>query len=337
MADSPGLFVLKSAFTRTLTINHAQVPSTQTDFPVLVNFTDQTFKTEANGGHVKASNAFTFSSDPDGVNLLKWEIDRYNAGTGEIVAWVKIASVSSASDTVFYLRYGSSITTDQSDPVNVWTNSFLGVYHLSDGTTLNVNSSTGVNNGTNNSGIATAGQIDGGVSVSSTANVNLGTGMNPTALTYSAWLNPTGLSNSYNSVVNRDNVGSTVYTRLLIKSNGKLACYVIATASVNYDGTGSNTLLTGTWYYLALTYSSAAGLVGYVNGGSDGTGAANGALNTTAVATAIGIDPNVPGNDIAAKIDEVRVSSVARSADWLTCEYNNQKTSQTFVTLGSET
>src|SRR6266478_3210644 len=124
----------KGVFTRTLTIDHTQVPSTQTDFPILVNFTDSTFKTVANGGRVSATNAFTFSSDSIGASLLKWEIERYNASTGEIVAWVKIASVSSVSDTVFYLRYGDNITTDQSDPTNVWTNNFTCVFHLKDGT-----------------------------------------------------------------------------------------------------------------------------------------------------------------------------------------------------------
>lgn len=35
-------------------------------------------------------------------------------------------------------------------------------------------------------------------------------------------------------------------------------------------------------------------------------------------------------------IDEVRVSSIARSADWITTQYNNQSATSTFYTLGSE-
>ena len=38
----------------------------------------------------------------------------------------------------------------------------------------------------------------------------------------------------------------------------------------SYDGTGSNTLVTGAWYRLALVVS-AAGLLGYVNGQLDGS------------------------------------------------------------------
>jgi hypothetical protein len=36
-------------------------------------------------------------------------------------------------------------------------------------------------------------------------------------------------------------------------------------------------------------------------------------------------------------MDEVRVSDVARSADWIATEYNNQSSPGTFCALGSET
>src|SRR4051812_6202124 len=183
-------------FYRSLTIDHTQVLSTQANFPVLVSFTDTTFKTTANGGHVAATNAFTFSTDSAGTSLLSWEVERYDATTGEIVAWVKIASVSSVSDTVFYLRYGSAILTDQSDPTNVWTNSYLGVYHLKDGTTLSVLDSLNSNNGTNHSATATTGQIDGGGGFASASSqyIDFGTGINPAAITLSIWAKATTLS-----------------------------------------------------------------------------------------------------------------------------------------------
>lgn len=342
MPNCPGLFSINSAFTRTLTIDHTQVPSDQTDFPVLVNFTNGTFKTSANGGHVGSTNAFTFSSDALGTTLYKWEVERYNALTGEIIVWVKIPTVSSSSNTVFYMRYGLSITTDQSDPTNVWTNNFLGGYHLKDGTTLSANSSTGSNNGTINGAVtATTGQIDGGAHISNSSTyIDLGTGMNPAAATLSGWINrDTGnIPPTYAAPLIRSNAGATVFGPVIyVKSTGKLALFVKATGTVSYDGTGSNTLTDGTWYHVAATYDSTNGLVGYVNGSSDGTAAANGAIDTTAVSTWLGIDPSSSVNVWVGSLDEARFSSVARSANWLTCEYNNQKASSTFVTLGPET
>ncbi len=341
MADSPGLFSLSNrAFSRTLTINHLQVPSTQTDFPVLVNFTNSTFKSISNGGHVHRTDGFDigFYSDSGLTTKLKWEIERYTPSTGEIVAWVKIASVSSASDTVFYMGYGDpSITTDQSDPVNVWTNSFLGVYHLKDGTTLNVNSSTGSNNGTNHGCTATPGQVDGAANfLSSSSNfVDLGTAINPTAVTFTAWINASSLPQADQAILDR-NIANTSFIILTVKSNGKLRQFVSASGSVSYDGTGSQTVVAGTYQYIALTYDSSAGLIGYINAVSDGAAAANGNITTTAASTYIGNDPVVGSRAWNGVIDEARVASVSRSANWITCEFNNQKSSSTFVTLGSE-
>ncbi len=322
-----------------ISINSAQVPSTQTDFPVLVSVTDARFKDVAHSGHVQSSSGFDirpYTNSGLGTAITGYELERYNASTGEVVMWVKVSSLSS-STTPFVLAYGDSgITTDGSS-TTTWSNSFLGVYHLKDGTTLSVSDSTGSNNGTNHSGTATSGQIDGAISLAGGgSNVDLGTAMNPTAVTYSVWINAATFPNSYNNTIVRINAGATVYSRLLIKSTGKLACYVIASAAVFYDGSGSHTLSTGTWYYVTMTYSSAAGLVGYVNAASDGTAAANGALNTTSVAIALADISVLTGSGWNGKMDEARIASVVRSADWITSEFNNQNAPGTFETLGTE-
>lgn len=342
MADSPGLFTLNPRFSRTLTVDHLQVPSTQTDFPILVSFTDATFKTISNGGHVRNASGYDigFYSNPNGSTKLKWEMEFYDAVNGIIVAWVKISSISSVSDTVFYMFYGdSSITTNQSDPINVWTNSFLGVYHLKDGTTLSVADSTGSHNGTNNAATATTGQIDGSGAFDSTlpSQIDIGSGMHPVALTYSAWINATTFPHAYSAVINRAASVPSTNSLLDVKSTGKLRCSLATSTGVTaYDGLGSHTLSAGTWYYIGFTYDSSSGLIGYVNAASDHTVAADGNADTLAASTLIGNFPVTFGREWNGKIDEVHISSVARSADWITCEYNNQKTSSTFVALGSE-
>ena len=146
-----------------MTIDHTKVPSTQSNFTVLVSVTDPALKTVANGGHVANPNGYDigFYADSGGTIKLKWEVEKYDGTTGNLIAWVKIPSVSS-TDTVFYLMYGdSSINTNQSDPPNTWDSNFKGVYHLGNGTTLSATDSTGGNNGTLiNSPTATAGKIN---------------------------------------------------------------------------------------------------------------------------------------------------------------------------------
>lgn len=326
-----------------ISINAAQVPTTQTDFPVLVSQIDNRFKTVANGGHVKNANGYDirpYSDSGISTAITGYELERYNASTGEVIMWVKVGSLDS-STTPIYLAYGkSSLTTDGSS-TTTWSNSFLGVYHLTDGSTLNVNSATGSNNGTNNGVTATTGQIDGAgaFASASTQFIDVGSGMNPVAITYSVWINATSFPNAYNATIARNSaLGANGFSVLLVKSTGKLACYIQLTGGTNtsYDGTGSHTLSSGTWYYCTMTYSNAAGLIGYVDAASDGTAAGGFDLSTVAVSTDIGRDPTVSNQYWNGKIDEVRIASVARSADWITTEYNNQSNPATFETLGAE-
>jgi hypothetical protein len=105
--------------------------------------------------------------------------------------------------------------------------------------------------------------------------------------------------------------------------------------SRSYDGTGSHTL--SQHAILVLTYDSTAGLVGYVNAASDGTATPNGNVQTGTSPFYIGQDPVTAGLLWNGMIDEVHVASVARSANWITTEYNNQNSPGTFSTLGAET
>jgi hypothetical protein len=144
-----------AACQRPLTIDHTKVPSTQSNFTVLVSLTDPALKTVANGGHVANANGYDigFYADSGGTTKLKWEVEKYDGTTGNLIAWVKIPSVSSSTDTVFYLMYGdSSINTNQSDPPNTWDSNFKGVWHMADSaanTTIRESTVTGAN-GTNN-------------------------------------------------------------------------------------------------------------------------------------------------------------------------------------------
>ncbi len=314
-----------------VTINTGQVPSAQTDFPILISVTDARFKTVANGGHVKNANGYDIRpySDAPPVTALTYELERYNGSTGEVIMWVKRSSVSDGLIT--YLAYGdASLNTDGSSSAT-WSNSFTSVYHLKDGTTLSVADSTGGNNGTNHGVTAATGQIDGagGFVSASSQYIDLGSPASTAATTISCWVKATSFPNAYQCLYGRQS------NFMFVKSNGKLAIYLQGN-TVNYDGTGSHTLLTGTWYYLTHTYNSVAGLVGYVNASSDGTAVASGAIAVSFFQTDIGQDPVNAGRFWNGVIDEIQISSVARSASWITTEYNNQSSPSTFETLGDE-
>jgi hypothetical protein len=93
------------------------VAAVQLNFTVLVNVTDPGLKTvDQVGGHVRRADGFDigFYTDAALTTKLKWQIEKYDNVAGTLVAWVKLPTLSSSTDTVFYMGYGDeTIVTAQ--------------------------------------------------------------------------------------------------------------------------------------------------------------------------------------------------------------------------------
>ena len=331
------------SFNRTVTIDHTQVPNTdQTNFPVLFNTTDALLKTVANGGHVQSANGYDiiFTSDAAGTVKLDHEIESYNASTGQFIAWVRIPTLSHTTDTMIYLFYGnSSVTTSQENKTGVWNSDYKGVWHLPNGSTLTANDSTGNgNNGSVTSATATAGQIDGGGSFDgSSANINLGTSttLQPTTGgTVSIWLKANSFRNCSTAIANQDVLNDRNGYGLYFYSSG-VANFELATGSTRQT-VNSSALSSGQWYYLVGTWNSTTVSI-YVNGALSAS-ATKSLTPTYSAPLRIGVDgdQSFTNNYFNGILDEARVSDIARSADWIAAEYNNQKTGGTFYSIGAE-
>jgi len=318
-----------------MTVDHNFVPSTQSNFTILVSVTDATLRIISNGGHVANSNGYDigFYTDSSGSTKLKWEIESYNPVTGQLIAWVKIPTLSSTSDTSFYLFYGDpSITSDQSDPVNTWDSNFKAVYHLGNGITLTASDSTGGNNGTLfHSPTAVGGEIDGAAHFvsASTQTINLGTPSDfpiTTAWSAEAWVNPVAAGAM--TVVGW---GQNVNNGVRIGANGTGGTWVL-----NFWGgasTNGGTVSAGSWQHVVGTFDGSS-LRLYKNGslvaGPKSASPATSANPGGWIGSFSGIQ------SFNGDIDEVRISNTNRSADWIQTEYNNQNSPGTFITMGSE-
>lgn len=117
--------------------------------------------------------------------------------------------------------------------------------------------------------------------------------LNATLWTACVWAKFDSFANAYNTVISAAGSGS-VYRDLHVKSTGKLACYVNAGGPVSYDGTGANTLSTGIWYHLAITYAPGPGVTGYVNAVVDGSGASAGAPTALPSGSFVTVGNNPP-------------------------------------------
>ena len=193
----------------------------------------------------------------------------------------------------------------------------------------NSNDSVSTNNGTDTSITYSAGngKINNGAGFASASSSKIVMGnvaaLRPSAVTYNLWVNATSLPNAYNCMIGKNGAGDTYFCTFYVKSNGKLAAYIVATTTVFIDGTNTTTLSTGTWYMLTLTYDSTSGGKVYVNGVSDGTFSANGAINTNGDEFFLGYQQTYSNRYWNGAIDEVGVWSRALSSTEITELYNS--------------
>lgn len=336
---------------QTLTIDHTKVDSSQAsyaNFPVLVSTNGVAFSTSAAGGQLLNANGYDliYTSDSSCGQQYALNFDTEtvnNTGSAPRNEFVKIPLVSSTTDTLFYRCLGNAlITSYQGVSTNTYDSDFHLIWHLPNGSVLTARDSTiGSDSGTLvNAPTATAGEIDGAAAFVAASNQHIDENTSAltsvSSVTFSAWVNATSFPNAYNTVGGKISPTTSVGYVMYVKSNGKLAMYVVgALSSANYDGTGTATLLAGTTYYLSLTYDNTTGLKGYVNGVLDGTGAAFGPMTLSIGPFQLSNDPNNPGRNWNGWIDESRVSDVVRPIGWEKTSFTNQSAPSTFVTQGA--
>lgn len=148
----------------------------------------------------------------------------------------------------------------------------------------------------------------------STDLINLGTSttLQPSHITISAWINVSSLTPSYSAVVSCITTSGTLVYQIFVKSSGKLAMYIrnAGGSTTFYDGTGSHTLSTNSWYNLVLVFGNGA-LTGYVNGASDGSSSDASTLGQTATAaTELGNDAHTSGRNFGGRMADIAIFDV---------------------------
>lgn len=325
------------------TVQSSQVPSTQTDFPTLISWTDARFKTVGNGGHVQ--NASGYDIRPyasDGTTALTFQLVYYNGTTGQVEMWVKVASLANAS--VVRLYYGDAGLSSDGSSTGTWDTHFKAVWHLADGTSLSLSDSTsGAHTLTNSSATAGAGKVDGGVSYSSGNYVEAAnhTDYDSTTGTWSLWIKTSQSvgGGNYPGVMARANNDSRDGISIFLETaTGKamVQVYPSAPGSNVYSQNGGAALNDGAWHKIDFTFQGTSTATIYVDGSSVASASPSGSWGFAgqAIRTARLVDSF--WTSFVGTQDEIRVSDSARSADWLTTEWNNQNDQAAFWSLGGE-
>jgi hypothetical protein len=344
-------FLSYYAYYRLITVNANQVSNGPlTNFPMLVSITtDNNLRTVANGGHIASYNAST--GDPQDLVFeglddttcggagtapckLDHEIEYYVPTTGQLIAWVKVPSITSiAPRTVIYMYYGNGCSVSTQDPSGVWAD-YSGVWHSREAATP-LTDSTGNNNLTTNST-----QVAGEIGYAQSYN-----GTNQLASKTAGVVNiPANNANQTISVwftigVRDANVRSGVS---FVNGTNSGLQFGQRNSAVGFWQWGGNVLggtqanpAVNTYHYMVYTFNGTTHRPYY-------DGAALGTANTapqTGTPSRIYFSTYDGTNELwNGRIDEVRISNsnIVRSAGWIATEYRNQSAPGTFYTVGAE-
>ena len=323
---------------KSITITHAKVSgsSNLTNFPMLVSVTDANLKTVANGGSVGNStgNDILFTAS-DGATKLAHEIETYNPGTGQLIAWVSVPTLSPSVDTVLYVYYGNASAVNQQNPTGVWNSNYEGVWHLANGATLSGNDSTSnANNAvTLNGSAAAAGEIDGAASLNGSSNF--------IEVANSSSLN--GWSQQTVSLWMKGQTEST-YTRLLEKGANDEWTLIFNGEALSLENLGSNNVAIttsmavadNTWHKIDVTMDNNSRAIAiYVDGALNVSGTSASSASATNNNLYMG-EYGAGGYFYQGLLDEVRISNTLRSAAWIATEYNNESSPSTFLSEGTQ-
>jgi hypothetical protein len=332
-------------YRRSITVDKDLVPNTdQTDFPVLVSGTYSYLAHTTHGGLCTDLNGYdiAFYADEAGTTPLYWEIESYNHETGAVVFWVKV-SLATASDTVFYVFYSNaSVSTFQSTAASVWSASFVSVFHHKD---TNGTDSLGANNlaGITGTPDAAAGQINGGMYCNNESKYKAapvsGIPSGTAARTYSKWfkLAATGQVDKYMGGWGDTGVGANGTAWVFTVWNSGANWYV----SLHTTGSGGTAYFTQDteWHHLVATLPTGGGNADikiYLDGVDGTLAGATGTINTSVAGGISAGDRPYVGAGANFTMDEERISSIVRSADWIATEYNNQSDPSTFYAVGDQ-
>lgn len=330
-------FLSSHTYRKKITIDSTKIDSNLSDFPILVKLNNTNFdftKARSDGFDIR----FTES---DGTTLLKYERERHDNALELAEYHVKVPTVSSTTNSYIYMYYDDPDASDGDDSTNVWDSNFLFVTHLIDissSTVKNSKTGTSYNKTSANNPNQINGQIYKGQDFDSGEYIDLNADFNINGNgSIEAIVNPDSLTGLFgNTIVGRaDNTGLSKYADIslyLSNTNGYVSIQIGDTSTYQiFNSTLAASI--STWQYVAVK--------------ADGTNL-SAHLNASNQTTPQSITPTsniydyrigtfgqfATGLFYNGKIDEVRLSSSARSDAWMKGTYYSLF--DQLITLGSE-
>ena len=318
-----------------LWIQSSQVPGALTNYPLLVYLASDSDLVGYESEDIAFFNA-------TGATQYAHEIEKFDNSTGELIAWVNVTSVASASNTSLYLYYGDADSATEEDVSGTWDSNYIFVGHLDETAGDCIDSTSNGNDGTyvgdlpvQGTGMVGYGQVlDGGDYISMVSGTHV-----DTTGTIEIWVElddntpPTGgddmIYYDYKDTDNRHKIQSD-------NNEGTLDSYSKTDGTVNWLLEPASSLDTF-WKYLVNAWEATNDAVFWINGSVAATDTSYGADAYDFSVFNIGAHSDGVANQLNGTLDEIRVSNLKRSNNYLETVYNNINNKTTFIQYGINT
>jgi hypothetical protein len=301
----------------------ANLPAAATaeNFPLLVRLDKGTFdfkQAQSTGDDLR----FAVAGKP-----LAYQIDEWDPANGRASVWVRIPAIKGNAQQEFKMYWGKADAKSESNGKAVFneTNGYLSVWHMGDPVKDEVGTVESKDTGTT----ASAGMIGKSRRLVPGKGIDCGekiaaypTGSSPHST--QAWFRAEQPNTTVLAWGNEAGQGK-VMMQYESPPHMNMACYFSGA-----DVKGGSTLAASQWVHVVHAFSNGDSRV-YVNGVLDGVSANPGAPLNIKSPARMYIGGWYGNYRFAGDIDEVRLSKVTRSADWVKLEYENQKPLQTLV------
>jgi len=319
---------------RVATVRAADVPASQTNFPIYVDLA----RVGATALTLADAQSSRWYTDTDLVTQMAREIMSLTEGHGKYGTLTSTSKIAIDYDGI----RADYAVTDTFGRNNVWTD-YTAVYHLE----ANSNDSKGTYNGTDTSISYSAAKIANGASFNADSDrISLGNNTafefgEANSFTIQTWYNATARAANDFLFSRQDGSGGAGfrgYSLYVLNTSGDVRWDMYS----DTGGGGNNTrdwsatiAANATQYMLHLVStgtSTAAGINLYRNASlQTATTTADTLTGSTVITREFQIG-NRDANNLGANglLDEFRVRASALSANWITTEYNNQNAESTF-------
>ena len=292
------------------------------DFPLLVRLHKDWFdfkQAKADGADVRFS---TSAGAP-----LPYQIEEWDAANGSASIWVRIPRITGNARQALRMHWGKADAVSESSGKAVFneSNGYLSVWHLGDtvqdevGTLESKETGTSLTNGI----VGKARHFPGKAGI-------FGGDKIPNY--------PAGASPHSSEVWFRSRTpNSTLVAWGNEQAQGKVVMQFRSPPHINMDcyfsggnvASGSRLPL-GEWTHVVHTYQQGESAL-YINGKLDGSNTKNGGPLAIKTPARLWIGGWYNNYTFVGDMDEVRISKVTRSADWVRLQFENQKPQQTLV------